>query len=73
MFRRRNKKVLAGPIDAMQSGDSELKRVASGLAFEQKWLGKQQQRGVLSKKDILAAGGEKGLQSVLRFLAQHHQ
>ena len=62
-------KVLDGMLSALRPrNDDASKRLGSHLAFKKKWLGPNQRRGVLVKKDILAASGQEGLDFVLAML-----
>jgi uncharacterized protein YjbI with pentapeptide repeats len=48
--------------------DPDGRVLAADLAFCRKWAGPEQQVGVLNKRDILEAGGEKELKEVIRLL-----
>jgi uncharacterized protein YjbI with pentapeptide repeats len=48
--------------------DTDSRVLAAGVAVERKWLSPNRKRGVLNKKDILEAGGEEGLKTVLQAL-----
>jgi hypothetical protein len=48
--------------------DIPSRKLSAILANDRKWLGPKQRRGVLSKEDILGAGGQQGLELVLRVI-----
>ena len=48
--------------------DSISKGLVSGLHFEKKWLGPNQKKGIISKKDIIKYDGEEGLNVLIMLL-----
>lgn len=50
---------------ASRDGDRDLSRLALILKNRKKWLGPHQQKGLLSKSDILNAGGQRALEFVI--------
>jgi len=51
--------------------DLSSRKLAAIIGHKQKWLGPEQRRGVLSKRDILSAGGQEGLDMILRLIEPH--
>jgi uncharacterized protein YjbI with pentapeptide repeats len=51
--------------------DLPSRKLAAVIGHKQKWLGTMQRRGVLSKRDILSAGGREGLDMILGLIEPH--
>ena len=67
VFERDFPSILDRLVTALKGKDDvPSRKLAAILGHKQKWLGSTQQRGVLSMKDIFSAGGQQGIDLVLK-------